>query len=122
MPASLQPHPPPLVTLPRPHQHSLFLHQAEHSLISEPPHRLLPVPEMFFAPLPAWPTPPAGLSSNLFFFIEVQLIYNIVLVWGVQQSGSVIYMCVCVCVYIFKILFHYYNIEHSSLCYMVNTC
>ena len=38
-----------------------------------------------------------------FFFIEVQLIYN-VLVSGMQQSDSVIYIhicvCVCVCVYV----------------------
>ena len=70
LPASLQPRPPTLVTLPRPHQHSLLLHQAEHSLISEPPHRPLPVPEIFFASLPAWLTPPAGLSSNLFFSLK----------------------------------------------------
>ena len=41
-------------------------------------------------------------SSPFFFFIEVQLIYNVVLVSSVQQSDSVIrtYICVYVCVYI----------------------
>ena len=63
-----------------------------------------------------------------FFFIEVELIYNIMLVSGVQQSDSDIYICicVCVCVYIyilFQILFPYrllQNIQYSSLCYTVN--
>ena len=32
-----------------------------------------------------------------YFFIEVQLTYNVVLVSGVEQSNSV-YVCVCVCV------------------------
>ena len=49
--------------------------------------------------------------SNRFFwllcFIGVELIYNVVLVSGVQHSDSDIhiyvcmYMCVCVCVYIY---------------------
>ena len=36
--------------------------------------------------------------SLLYFCIEVQLIYNIMLVLGVQQSDSVLCVCVCVCV------------------------
>ena len=33
-----------------------------------------------------------------YFFIEVQLTYNVVLVSGVEQSNSV-YICVCVCIH-----------------------
>ena len=33
-----------------------------------------------------------------YFFIEVLLIYNVVLVSGVQQSDLVLCICVCVCV------------------------
>ena len=32
--------------------------------------------------------------SSFFNFIEVQLIYNIVLIYAVQQSGSVLYIYV----------------------------
>ena len=41
--------------------------------------------------------------SRTFLKIEVQLIHNVVLVSGVQQSGSVLYVrvCVCICTYIF---------------------
>ena len=42
--------------------------------------------------------------------IEIQLIYNVVLVSGVQQRDSVVQICVCVCVcmYIYiYILFHH---------------
>ena len=64
-----------------------------------------------------------------YFFIEVQLTYNVVLVSGVEQSNSV-YVCVCVCVCIhtyilFYIIFHYgllQETEYSSLCYIVRTC
>ena len=52
------------------------------------------------------------------FFIEIYLIYNIVLVSGVQQGNSVIY------IYIYFRLFSiisYYN-EYSFLCYTVNPC
>ena len=45
------------------------------------------------------------------------MIYNIVLVSGVQQSDLVIYIVL--------ILLHYsllQGIEYSSLCYMVNPC
>ena len=47
---------------------------------------------------------------DLNFFIEVELIYN-VLVSGIQQSDSdiYIYLCVCVCVYVYssQIFFHH---------------
>ena len=62
------------------------------------------------------------MFSNLFCFlfafffkIEVQLIYNIMLVSGIQQSNSD--------TYIFQILLHYrllQDIEYSSLCYAVS--
>ena len=58
--------------------------------------------------------------SNKQFFIEVQLIYNVVLVSGVQQSDSVIYIYI-----LFQVLFHYgllQEIEQSSLCYTVGPC
>ena len=46
------------------------------------------------------------------------------LVSGAQQSDSVTYICVCVCI-LFHILFHYRflkGIEYSSLCYTVGPC
>ena len=55
-------------------------------------------------------------------FIEVSLIYNVVLISSVQQGDSVIHMYVCI---LFHILFHYVlsqDIEYSSLCYTVGTC
>ena len=57
------------------------------------------------------------LSSYFFIFIGVQLIYNAVLVSGVQQSDSLIHILI-----IFQILFSYrlsQNTEQSSLCYTV---
>ena len=43
------------------------------------------------------------------FFLEVSLIYNVVLVSGVQQSDSAIYIYIyiyiCIYIYIFQILF-----------------
>ena len=56
------------------------------------------------------------------FFIEVYLIYNVVLVSGVQQSDSVIHTYIYI---LFPILFHYgllQDIEYSSLCYTVGPC
>ena len=54
------------------------------------------------------------------------LIYNVVLVSGVQQSDAVIPMYVCVTEYIsFQMLFHYrllQDIEYRSLCYTVGPC
>ena len=73
--------------------------------------------------------------------IEVSLIYNVVLVSGVQQSDSVIhtyiyisspslclslYLSLYLSIYIlFQILFSYrllQDIEYSSLCYTVSLC
>ena len=54
-----------------------------------------------------------------FIFIGVQLIYNVVLVSGVQQSESVIHIHIST---LFQILFPYRSlqrIEQSSLCYTV---
>ena len=51
---------------------------------------------------------------NSFFVVEVQFIYNIVLVSDVQKSDSEVY------IYPFPILFHYcllQNIDYGSLCY-----
>ena len=62
------------------------------------------------------------LQTNNFFkkiFIGVQLIYNVVLVSGVQQSESVIHIHIST---LFKILFPHRSlksIEQSSLCYIV---
>ena len=56
------------------------------------------------------------------FFIEVQLIYNVVLVSGVQQSDSVIHIRIPS---LFQILFYYrllQDTEYSSLCYTVGPC
>ena len=53
---------------------------------------------------------------SIFFKIEVQLIYNVVLISGVQQSDSVVHI---------YILFHYsllQDTEYSSLCYTVGLC
>ena len=47
-------------------------------------------------------------------FIEVQLIYNVVLVSGVQQSDSVI--CTCMCVYIYTHT-HTHTHTHISFCF-----
>ena len=46
-----------------------------------------------------------GRQGSLFYFIfliEVEFIFNVVLVSGVQQSDSVIHICI-----LFHILFHY---------------
>ena len=57
----------------------------------------------------------------IYYFIEVWLIYNAVLISAAQQSDSVIHV-----IYIlFHILFHYgisQDIEYSSLCYTVGPC
>ena len=63
--------------------------------------------------------------SFSFLKIEAQLIYN-VLVSGVQQSDSVLFMYTCIYTYIFfHILLHYsllQHMEYSSLCYTVSLC
>ena len=40
------------------------------------------------------------LAIFCFFFYKVQLIYNVVLISGIQQSDSFIYMCVYINIYI----------------------
>ena len=62
------------------------------------------------------------LFKKFLFYIGVQLINNIVLVSGVQQSDSVIPIQVPL---LFQILFPFRlleNIEQSSLCYTVGPC
>ena len=53
-----------------------------------------------------------------FFLIELYSIYNIVLISGVHQRGSVIYIY-------FQIIFHFrllQDTKYRSLCYPVNPC
>ena len=65
-------------------------------------------------------TPVLSLFNVFFFqnnfFIEVQLIYNLVLISGGQRSVSVIHICLC----FFRCFFHYrllQGIEYGSLCH-----
>ena len=61
-------------------------------------------------------------SFLIFFFIELQLVYNVVLVSGVQQSDSFIHTYISI---FFQIYFPYrslQNTEDSSLCYTVGPC
>ena len=56
------------------------------------------------------------------FYIGLQLIYKVMLVPGVQQSDSLIHIHTPV---LFQILFLFrllYNIEQSSLSYMLGLC
>ena len=60
----------------------------------------------------------------VFFFllIEIQLIYNAVLVLGVQQSDSIIHTYVSI---LLQILFHYGLLQDAEchfLCYTVDLC
>ena len=63
---------------------------------------------------------PGFVMYTLFYFVEVQLIYNVVLITAVQQSDLVVHT------YIFlHILFHYglsQDVEYSSLWYKVGPC
>ena len=66
-----------------------------------------------------------GREHLLYFlqinFMEVQLIFNIVLVSAIQQNDSVIHIYT----YFFHMIFHYglsEDIECSSLCYTVGHC
>ena len=66
-------------------------------------------------------TPKIRILQDLFFkiFIGVYLIYNVVLVSGVQQTESIIHIHIST---LFQILFPYrplQSIEQSSLCYKV---
>ena len=63
------------------------------------------------------------MSHNCFFlYIEVQLINNLVLVSGVQQSESVIHIHVLIHFQIFFKVTLLWNIEQSSLYYSVGPC
>ena len=57
----------------------------------------------------------------VFLKIEVQLIYNVVLVSGVQQSDSVIYMHTHICSF-FRFFSIIQDIEYSSLHCTVGHC
>ena len=63
-----------------------------------------------------------GQALNIFpfliYLIDTWLLYNVVLISGVQQSDIYIYI-------LFHRLFHYrllQDIEYSSLCYTVGPC
>ena len=59
---------------------------------------------------------------NVLFYIGVQLINNVVIVSGVQQSDSVIHVHVSI---VFQILFPFkllHDMEQSSLCCTVGPC
>lgn len=68
-----------------------------------------------------------GKTEFLFyyFFIEVRLTYNVVLVSRVEQSNSV-YVCVCTYTHIFffvlfSIVIYFRKLEYSSLCHIVKS-
>ena len=50
------------------------------------------------------------------------MIYNVMLVSGVQQSDSIICIYLCICAFRFFSHVGYYKIECSSLCYTVGPC
>ena len=69
-----------------------------------------------------WAAREAPLHFLSYFLIEMQLIYNIVLVSGTQQRNSIISMYIFIS---FKNFFHYsllQYIKYSSLCYIVSLC
>ena len=83
---------------------------------------------MFYVHHLTFPTPVTSGSTDsghLFcfvFLIEVELIYNVMLVSSVKRSDSVIHTYIYI---LFQILFPYrllQNIECSSLCYTVDPC
>ena len=61
------------------------------------------------------------LLKILLFYFDVELIYNVVLVLGVQQNDSVIYifsyiyMCVCVYIYIYIYIYTYIHTQISLI-------
>ena len=68
-----------------------------------------------------------GAVFCLFVFIFMDLIYNIVLVSGIQQRDSDIYIYIYIYIFFFffQIIFHYrllQHIEYCSLCYTENPC
>ena len=63
-----------------------------------------------------------GLFLNFLFYIGVELINNVVLASGLQQSDSAIHIHLSI---LLQILFPcrlLKNIEQSSLCYTVGPC
>ena len=56
------------------------------------------------------------------FHIEEELIYNFVLVSGIQQSDSVIQICIYMLLHILFIMVPLQDIEYSSLCYTIESC
>ena len=93
--------------------------------IQLPQHHLL---RLFFPPLKGLDplvenkfTIYKGLFLTLFFhFIEIQVIYNVVLISAIQQNDSVIHSDI-----LFYIHFHYdlsQDIEYSFLCYTTGSC
>ena len=59
------------------------------------------------------------LTDPIIFLIEVWLIYNIVLVSGVQHSDLKVVFFFLQIIFCYRLL---QDIEHNSLCYMVNSC
>ena len=60
--------------------------------------------------------------KSFFFLIGIQLIYNVVLVSGVQQNDSIIHIHISI---LFQIIFPFrllQSIKQSSLCYTVGYC
>ena len=66
-------------------------------LRAQPPALLYPLKKDFFSL--------ESFFSFFFFFIEGQLIHNIVLVSGTQQSDSVTHRCMYMSIFFFKIFF-----------------
>ena len=67
-------------------------------------------------------SPALAIFQNFVFYIGVQLINNVVMTSGVQQSGSVIHMYLSI---LFHILFPFnllHNIKQSSMFYEVGPC
>ena len=58
----------------------------------------------------------------IYLFIGVSLIYNIVLLSGVQQSDSVIHKYIHILLYFLLNSGLLQDIEYSSLCYTVRPC
>ena len=63
---------------------------------------------------------------SFFLSVEVWLVYNVVLVSGVQQSDCFIHIyCFFIYIFFFRFFFHYrllQDIEYSSLCYTAGPC
>ena len=95
---------------------SSFIHTSTHPPTQPPLHPLNPS-------IPS-PVHPSLFLSLSFFSTEVLLIYSVVLVSGVQKSGSGTYTYTHTHI-IFHIIFHYglvQDVEYRSLYYMVGHC